>query len=77
MADIRADFGAAQNHLEHTHNNISVTSENMTVAESRIRDTNMAEEFTEFTKDNITFQAATSMCSQANALPQMVMNLLG
>lgn len=77
VADIRADFGAAQNHLEHTHNNISVTSENMTTAESRIRDTNMAEEFTEFTKDNITFQAATSMCSQANALPQMVMNLLG
>lgn len=76
VADIRADFGAAQNHLEHTHNNISVTSENMTTAESRIRDTNMAEEFTEFTKDNILFQASTSMCAQANSLPQMVMDLL-
>ena len=76
VADIRADFGAAQNHLEHTHNNISVTSENMTSAESRIRDTNMAEEFTEFTKDNITFQAATSMSAQANSIPEMVMNLL-
>lgn len=76
VADIRADFGAAQNHLEHTHNNITVTSENMTSAESRIRDTPMADEFTEFTKNNITFQAATSMAAQANSLPEMVMNLL-
>lgn len=76
VADIRADFGAAQNHLEHTHNNITVTSENMSSAESRIRDTPMAEEFAEFTKNNITFQAATSMAAQANSLPEMVMNLL-
>lgn len=76
VADIRADFGAAQNHLEHTLNNISVTSENMTTAESNIRDTNMAEEITEFTKENIVYQAATSMCAQANTLPEMVMNLL-
>lgn len=76
VTDIRADFGAAQNHLEHTHNNISVTAENMTAAESSIRDTNIAEEFTEFTKENITYQAATSMCAQANSLPEMVINLL-
>lgn len=76
VADIRADFGAAENHLEHTHNNLSVTTENMTTAESRIRDTSMAEEFTLFTKDNLTFQASMSMCAQANSLPEMVMNLL-
>ena len=76
VADIRADFGAAQNHLEHTHNNLSVTSENMTSAESRIRDTNIAEEFTEFTKENITFQAATSMSAQANSVPELVISLL-
>ncbi len=76
VADIRADFGAAQNHLEHTHNNLSVTSENMTSAESRIRDTNIAEEFTEFTKENITFQAANSMSAQANSVPELVISLL-
>ena len=76
VADIRAVFGAAQNHLEHTHNNLSVTNENMTSAESRIRDTNMAEEFTEFTKENIIYQAATSMAAQANSLPELVINLL-
>ncbi len=76
VADIRADFGAAQNHLEHTHNNLSVTSENMTSAESRIRDTNIAEEFTEFTKENITFQASTSMSAQANSVPELVISLL-
>ena len=76
VADIRAEFGAAQNHLEHTHNNLSVTNENMSSAESRIRDTNMAEEFTEFTKENIIYQAATSMAAQANSLPELVINLL-
>jgi flagellin len=48
----------------------------MTSAESRIRDTNMAEEFTEFTKENIIYQAATSMAAQANSLPELVINLL-
>lgn len=76
VADIRADFGASQNHLEHTHNNISVTSENMTVAESRIRDTDMADEFTEYTKNNIVFQSATSMVAQANTLPGTILDLL-
>lgn len=76
VADIRADFGAAYNHLEHTHNNLSVTSENMTSAESRIRDTPMADEFTAFTKDNIVYQAANSMVAQANAVPQQILSLL-
>lgn len=76
VADIRAEFGAAYNHLEHTHNNLSVTSENMTSAESRIRDTQMADEFTAFTRDNIVYQAANSMVAQANAVPQSILSLL-
>lgn len=76
VADIRADFGAAQNHLEHTHNNISVTSENMTTAESRIRDTDMADEFTTYTKENIVYQSAQAMVAQANTLPQSILSLL-
>lgn len=76
VADIRAGFGASQNHLEHTYQNLSVTSENMTAAESRIRDTQMADEFTSLTKNNIMFQAGASMCAQANSLPELVMNLL-
>ena len=76
VADIRANFGANQNHLEHTHNNLTVTNENMTTAESRIRDTDMADEITTFTKDNIMFQAGMSMAAQANSIPEMVMNLL-
>ena len=76
VADIRADFGAAYNHLEHTHNNLSVTSENMTAAESQIRDTNMAEIFTEYTKDNIVYQSSSSMVAQANTIPELVLRLL-
>ncbi len=76
VADIRANFGANQNHLEHTHNNLTVTNENMITAESRIRDTDMADEITTFTKDQIVFQAGMSMAAQANSLPEMVMNLL-
>lgn len=76
VADIRAGFGAAQNHLEHTYSNLSVTSENMTSAESRIRDTDMADEITTFTKDNITLQSANSMAAQANASVELVLNLL-
>lgn len=76
ISDIRAGFGAAQNHLEHTHNNLSVTSENMTAAESQIRDTNVAEEFTLYTKDNIVYQASNSMVAQANSIPGMILQLL-
>lgn len=76
VADIRADFGAAQNHLEHTHNNLSITHENMTTAESRIRDTEMAEVITEFTKNNILYQTGSSMVAQANTLPGTILTLL-
>lgn len=76
ISEIRASFGAAQNHLEHTHNNLSVTDENMTSAESQIRDTDVAREFTTYTKDNIMYQAANSMLAQANTLPQTILSLL-
>ena len=76
VADIRANFGANLNHMEHTHNNLTVTSENMTTAESRIRDTRMAEEFVAYTKENIVYQSSTSMAAQANSTVQQVLSLL-
>lgn len=76
VSQIRCHFGAIQSHLEHTHNNLGVTKENMTAAESQIRDTNMAEEFTVYTKENIVFQVGASMCAQANAVPQAILQLL-
>ena len=72
----RANLGASQNRLEHTINNLKTTSENMTAAESRIRDTDMAKEMAAFTKNNILNQAAQSMLSQANQQPQGVLSLL-
>ena len=72
----RAIYGAAQNRLEHTINNLGTTHENLSAAESRIRDTDMAKEMTEFTKNNILQQAAQSMLAQANQLPQNVLGLL-
>lgn len=72
----RAAFGAIQNRLEHTINNLSVTSENLTAAESRIRDVDMAKEMMSFTKNNILSQAAQSMLAQANQQPQGVLQLL-
>lgn len=72
----RAKLGAAQNRLEHTINNLKVTSENLTSAESRIRDTDMADEITSYTKNNILQQAAQSMLSQANSMPQGVLSML-
>ncbi|MGL5436398.1 MAG: flagellin [Lachnospiraceae bacterium] len=77
VSGYRAKLGAAQNRLEHTINNLNVTSENITAAESRIRDTDMADEITSYTKNNILLQAAQSMLSQANAAPQGVLRLLG
>ena len=76
VSGYRADLGAAQNRLEHTINNLKVTSENMTAAESRIRDTDMAKEIAAFTKNNILNQAAQSMLAQANQTPQGVLQLL-
>ena len=72
----RAKLGASQNRLEHTINNLKTTNENMTAAESRIRDTDMAKEMAAFTKNNILNQAAQSMLAQANQQPQGVLSLL-
>lgn len=76
VSSYRASLGAAQNRLEHTVNNLKVTSENITSAESRIRDTDMADEITAYTKNNILLQAAQSMLSQSNAMPQGVLSML-
>lgn len=73
---VRATFGAIQNRLEHKIDNLNVTSENLTAAESRIRDTNMAKEMMNFTKNQILSQASQSMLAQANQIPQGVMSLL-
>jgi len=73
----RSKLGAYQNRLEHTINNLGTASENLTAAESRIRDVDMAQEMMEFTKMNILNQAATAMLAQANMLPQSVLKLLG
>jgi flagellin len=72
----RATFGALQNRLEHTIANLGVTTENITAAESRIRDTDMAKEMMDYTKNNILVQSAQSMLAQANMVPQGVLQLL-
>lgn len=72
----RGNLGALQNRLEYTMNNLGVTSENMTAAESRIRDTDMAKEMMAFTKNNVLAQAAQAMLAQANQQPQQVLQLL-
>lgn len=72
----RSKLGAYQNRLEHTINNVSTTAENLTAAESRVRDVDMAKEMMEFTKNNILTQAAQSMLAQANQQPQGVLQLL-
>lgn len=76
VSDQRAALGAVQNRLEHTINNLTATNENLSDANSRIRDVDMAEEMMTFTKSNILSQAATSMLAQANAMPNSVLNLL-
>ena len=76
VSKVRASFGAAYMHLEHTHNNLSVTSENMQAAESQIRDTNMAEEITKYTSSNIVLQSSNRMLTNANNLPQTILELL-
>ncbi|HQF92137.1 MAG TPA: flagellin [Synergistaceae bacterium] len=72
----RANLGAYQNRLEHTINNLTIASENITSAESRIRDLDMAKEMMNFTRLNILMQAGNSMLAQANQLPQNVLQLL-
>ena len=73
----RSRLGAYQNRLEHTIANLGVAKENLSAAESRIRDVDMAEEIMEFTRAQILLQAGTAMLAQANILPQSVLQLLG
>ena len=72
----RANMGALQNRLEYTINNLDTTAENMTAANSRIRDTDMAKEMMNYTKMNILTQAAQAMLAQANQQPQAILQLL-
>jgi flagellin len=72
----RSKLGSYQNRLEHTINNLGTSAENLTAAESRIRDVDMAKEMMEFTKNNILSQAAQSMLAQSNQQPNGVLQLL-
>ena len=72
----RADLGAYQNRLEHTVNGLNIGAENLQAAESRIRDTDMAKEMVEFTKNQVLTQAGTAMLAQANQSTQNVLSLL-
>ncbi len=72
----RSKLGAFQNRLQHKINNLDTSAENLTAAESRIRDLDMAKEMTNYTKNNILVQAATAMLAQANSAPQGVLQLL-
>jgi flagellin len=72
----RANLGALQNRFEHTINNLNVTAENLSASESRIRDTDMAQEMMSFTRAQILSQAGTAMLAQANQAPQGVLSLL-
>ena len=72
----RSSLGAYQSRLEHTVANLGVAAENLTAAESRIRDADMAKEIMEFTKQQILLQSANAMLAQANAVPQNVLQLM-
>lgn len=74
---VRATFGATQNRLEHKIENLTTNTENLTEAESTIRDTDMASEMLNYTKFNVLQQAAQSMLAQANQQPQSILQLLG
>jgi flagellin len=76
VSALRGDFGAVQNRLEHTLNNLSSYQENLMASESRIRDVDMAAEMVQFSKNQILQQAGTSMLAQANQAPQAVLSLL-
>ncbi len=76
VSEARAKLGAVQNRLEHTINNLGVMEENIQDAESTIRDTDVAEEMMDYTKNNILIQSAQAMLAQANMMPQGVLQLL-
>ncbi|MCL2620574.1 MAG: flagellin, partial [Defluviitaleaceae bacterium] len=77
MSALRAGLGAIQNRLEFTINNLNVASENMSAAESRIRDADMGAEMMRLTQANVLQQAATAMLAQGNQAPQSILQLLG
>ncbi len=77
VSDQRSSLGAIQNRLEHTIANLDTTSENTQAAESRIRDTDMAQQMVEYSKNSILAQAGQSMLAQANQSTQGVLSLLG
>ena len=74
---IRAHLGAIQNRLENTVTNLTVQSENLQAAESRIRDVDVATEMTNFVRNQVLTQSAVAMLSQANSMPQMALQLIG
>ena len=76
ISTARAQLGAYQNRFEHTINNVNVSIENLSASESRIRDTDMAQEMMSFTRSQILSQAGTAMLSQANQSQQGVLSLL-
>lgn len=76
VSAIRSRLGAYQNRLDHTTSNLSISNDNLTASLSRIIDTDMAEEMTTYTQENVLSQAATSMLSQANARPETVLQIL-
>ena len=76
VSSTRASMGALQNRLEHTINNLDVAAENLSAANSRIRDTDMAKEMMNYTKMNVLVQSAQAMLAQANQQPQSVLQLL-
>ena len=76
VSTARANLGAVQNRFEHTINNLNVAVENLSASESRIRDTDMAQEMMNFTRSQILSQAGTAMLAQANSAPQSVLSLL-
>lgn len=77
VSETRSKLGAYQNRLDHTINNLGVAAENLSDANSRIRDVDMAAEMMNFTRNQILIQAGTAMLAQANARPQSVLQLLG
>jgi len=76
VSTMRSDLGAVQNRFEHTVNSLNVAIENLSASESRIRDTDMAQEMVAFTRSQILSQAGTAMLAQANQAPQGVLQLL-
>ncbi len=76
VSALQGQLGADQNRFQSTISNLQVTTENLSASESRIRDTDMASEMVNFTKDQILLQAGTAMLAQANAAPQTVLKLL-